>query len=118
MLDSDVKTIGSGRGCFGKTSDPAVTNFYLELHLGNTVLKGIGDCRTTKSNFPEAGVNVARCFLNLSDPLGRYVGGQLTTNTIWSLKNLGGRAIRQGMLNHRLPRFGIGKKNTTITPGT
>ena len=112
MLDSDVKTIGSGRGCFGKTSDPAVTNFYLELHLGNTVLKGIGDCRTTKSNFPEAGVNVARCFLNLSDPLGRYVGGQLTTNTIWSLKDLGVESDPAGYAQPSIATIRLWKKRT------
>ena len=44
MLDTNVKTIGSGHGCTGPTGDPAVFNFYLELLLGNTALKGIGDC--------------------------------------------------------------------------
>jgi hypothetical protein len=46
MMDTNVKTIGSGHGCFGPTPDnPANFNFYLELHLGKTALKGIGDCR-------------------------------------------------------------------------
>jgi hypothetical protein len=89
MVDANIKTIGSGHGCFGRTADPAILNFYLDLHLGNTALRGIGDCRQAKSDFPERGLIAWRCFLNLSDPLGGYVGGQLTTNTIKSLKDLG-----------------------------
>jgi hypothetical protein len=89
MVDTNVKTIGSGHGCIGQTADPAILNFYLELLLGRTALKGIGDCRQTKSDFPERGLSAYRCFLDLSDPLGQYVGGQLTTNTMGSLKNLG-----------------------------
>jgi len=87
--DANIKPIGSGHGCFGRTADPAIINFYLDLHLGNTALRGIGDCRQAKSDFPERGLIAWRCFLNLSDPLGRYVGGQLTTNTIKSLKDVG-----------------------------
>jgi hypothetical protein len=66
-----------------------VRNFHLELQLGNTALKGIGECRTVKTDFPELGLKVSRCFLELSAPLGRYIGGQLTTNTMVSRKLLG-----------------------------
>ncbi len=90
ITDANVKTIGSGHGCFGPTADnPADFSFYLELLLGKTALKGIGDCRQTRSDLPERGVTVYRCFVDLSDPLGDYVGGQLTTNTMTSLKLLG-----------------------------
>jgi hypothetical protein len=89
MVNANVRTIGEGHACFGRTADPAILNFYLDLHLGKTALRGTGDCRQTKSDFPERGLVVWRCFVDLSDPLGRYVGGQLTSNTITSLNDLG-----------------------------
>lgn len=89
MIETNGKTIATGHGCFGQTADPAVRNFYLELQLGNTALRGIGECRTEKTDFPEKGLIVYHCFLDLSDPLGRYVGGQLTTNTMGSRKLIG-----------------------------
>jgi hypothetical protein len=97
MVDANIKTIGSGHGCFGRTADPTILNFYLDLYLGRTALKGIGDCRQTMSDFPERGLSVWRCFLNLSDPVGGYVGGLLTTNTITSLKKPGGADRSAGL---------------------
>ena len=89
MIDTNVKTIGSGHACFGQTANPAIRNFYMELLLGVTLFIGRGECLTAKSDLPEPGLTVARCFLDLSDPLGFYVGGQLTTNTVNSLTPLG-----------------------------
>jgi hypothetical protein len=89
MLDAYGKKIGSGRGCFGPTGDPTALKFYLELQLGTVAVKGIGDCRQTQADFPEPGLRPYRCYLVLSDPTGRYVGGQLTTNTMRSRKLLG-----------------------------
>ena len=89
MVNANIRTIGAGHACFGRTADPAILNFYMDLHLGKAELRGTGDCRQTKSNFPERGLVVWRCFLELSDPLGRYVGGQLTSNTITSLNDFG-----------------------------
>jgi hypothetical protein len=89
MVNGDITKIGSGHACFGRTADPAILNFYLELQIGKTALKGIGDCRSMKSGFPEEGLIAWHCFLNLTDPLGEYVGGQLTSNTITSRKDLG-----------------------------
>jgi hypothetical protein len=89
MVDTNVKTIGSAHGCIEQTADPASIKFYVELLLGPTALKGIGDCRQTRSDFPERGLRVFHCILDLSDSFSRYVGGQLTSNTILSLKNVG-----------------------------
>lgn len=89
IVDANVSTIGMGHACFGRTPDPAILNFYLELQLGKAMLTGIGNCRVTKSGFPEQGLIVWHCFLSLSDPFGEYVGGQLTSNTITSRKELG-----------------------------
>jgi hypothetical protein len=89
MVNGNITVIGSGHGCFGRTADPAILNFYLELHLGKAALRGIGDCRSMKSGFPEQGLIAWHCFLDLSDPVGEYVGGQLTSNTITSRNDLG-----------------------------
>jgi hypothetical protein len=89
MIDTNGKTIATGHGCFGATAEPAIQSFYLELQIGKTALKGIGDCRLTKTDFPERGLTVFHCILDLSDPSGRYIGGQLTTNTMNSRKLLG-----------------------------
>jgi hypothetical protein len=110
MLDTNVKTIGRGHGCIGQTADPAIFNFYLELLLGRTALKGIGDCRQTKSDFPERGLSAYRCFLDLSDPLGQYVGGQLTTNTMGSRKTLGLETDPQGYTQPSIATIRLWKK--------
>jgi hypothetical protein len=89
MVDTDMKTIGTAHGCIGPTADPAILNLYLDVLLRRTAFSGIGDCRQTKSDFPERGLSEFHCFLNLSDPLGHYVGGLLTSNNMTSVKNLG-----------------------------
>jgi hypothetical protein len=89
MLDTNVKTIGSAHGCSARTADQPTFKFYLEMLFGSTALKWIGDCTRTKSDFPEKGIGVAHCVFSLSDPLGQYVGGQLTTNALTSLTSLG-----------------------------
>ena len=112
MVDANIKTIGSGHGCFGRTADPAILNFYLDLRLGSTALRGIGDCRLAKSDFPERGLIALHCFLNLSDPLGRYVGGQLTTNSIRSLKDVGLETDPLGYTQPSIATIRLWKKRT------
>ncbi len=133
ITNENVKTIGSGHGCFGPiaettpapasqsgtSSSPesplknsANVNFYLELTLGKTTLKGIGECRQTKSDFPERGLTVYRCFLDLSDPLGRYIGGQLTTNTMNSVKLLGVDSEPTGYAQPSIATIRLWKKRT------
>jgi hypothetical protein len=36
IVDTNVKTIGSGHGRVGQTADPAIDYFYLDLQLGKT----------------------------------------------------------------------------------
>ena len=133
ITNENVKTIGSGHGCFGPIAETtpapasqsgtgassasplinsANVNFYLELILGKTTLKGIGDCRRTKSDFPERGLTVYRCFLDLSDPLGRYIGGQLTTNTMGALKLLGVDSDPTGYSQPSIATIRLWKKRT------
>ena len=52
-------------------------------------LVGRGQCRTTKRDYPEAGITVMTCQLDLKGLPSEYVGGQLTTNTLGSRTLLG-----------------------------
>ena len=96
MIDAGVKTIGRLHACFGSTPDPAVFSFYAEGVLGTVTFTGRGECRTTKQNYPESGMVVQRCFLELSSLPEGYVGGQLTTNTIQSRNLLGDKTDPPG----------------------
>ncbi len=84
ITDTDVNTIGRLRACFGTTAAPATLNFYGEGSLGTVTFTGIGECLAVKQDYPEPGLVVARCFLELRDLPSGYVGGQLTTNTMRS----------------------------------
>jgi hypothetical protein len=112
MLDANIRPIGSGHGCIGRTGDPSILNFYLDLQLGHTALKGIGECHLAKSDFPEPGLVALSCFLNLSDPLGRYVGGQLTANSITSLKAVGLETDPPGYTQPSIATIRLWKKRT------
>ena len=89
LLATNVNTIGSGRGCFGRTANPMIITAYLEFLLGSKAFTGIGECRFVKSDFPERGINSGHCFLDVSAPDDQYVGGLATTNSITSLKDVG-----------------------------
>jgi hypothetical protein len=96
MIDTNVQTIGRLHACFGSTADPATSSFYAEGALGAVTFTGRGECRTTKRDFPEPGMVVLRCFLELGDLPSGYVGGQLTTNTMGSRNVLGENADPPG----------------------
>ena len=89
VVDTDVQTIGNMRVCFGATGDAATLNFHAEGTLAAVPFTGNGECLTVKRDFPERGLTVMRCFLELGNlPVG-YVGGQLTTNTVLSRSVVG-----------------------------
>ena len=81
--------VGHLHACFGRTADSAVVSFYAEGTLHDASLVGHGSCLTTRSDFPEAGISVLTCHLDLTGLPSRYAGGQLTTNTISSRQVLG-----------------------------
>src|SRR3954452_7000620 len=56
VVKANIKRVGSGHACFGRNPDPTMLNLYLELRIGKAALKGIGDCRQAKSDFPERGL--------------------------------------------------------------
>jgi hypothetical protein len=112
LVDANIKTIGSGHGCIGRTGDPSILNFYVDLQLGRTALKGIGECHLAKSDFPEPVLIALSCFLNLSEPLGRYVGGQLTANSSTSLKAAGLETDPPGYTQPSIATIRLWKKRT------
>jgi hypothetical protein len=67
MVNTNVNTIGRLHACFGSTPDAAISNFYAEGVLGGVPFTGRGECRRAKQNYPESGINVSRCFLELRD---------------------------------------------------
>lgn len=89
IINDNVNTTGQLRACFGPTSDPMTVNFYAEGVLGGVNFTGKGECLTVKPNYPENGMTVARCFLDLRDLPDGYIGGQLTTNTMRSRTLIG-----------------------------
>jgi hypothetical protein len=110
VVKANIKRVGSGHACFGRNPDPTMLNLYLELRIGKAALKGIGDCRQAKSDFPERGLIAWHCFLDLSDPLDEYVGGQLTSNTITSLKDLGPDTDPPGYIQSSIATIRLWKK--------
>lgn len=89
VVNTDVQTIGNMRVCFGETGNAATLSFHAEGTLSAVTFTGNGECLTVKRDFPESGLTVMRCFLELGNlPVG-YVGGQLTTNTVLSRSVVG-----------------------------
>lgn len=96
VVSADVQTIGNMRVCFGATDDSATLNFHAEGTLATVAFIGHGECLTVKRDFPERGITVMRCFLELGNlPVG-YVGGQLTTNTVLSRAAVGSVSEPEG----------------------
>jgi hypothetical protein len=89
---------GSGNTCFGKTVDPDVLNFYAEGEIAGISFKGRGRCTILKKDFPEAGLNVSTCFLDLGGLQDRYAGGLLTSNTLVSRDVTGDKSDPPGYL--------------------
>ena len=89
MTDDNVNTIGRLRTCIGTTPDSKTTNFYAEGVVGAVTFTGNGECLTVRPDYPEPGLEGARCFLDLRDLSGGYIGGYLTTNTMRSRQLIG-----------------------------
>lgn len=89
VTDANVETVGKLHACFGPTSDPARFSFYAEGVLGGTPFTGRGDCLMARQDFPEEGLQLFRCFLDLSGLPREYLGGHLTTNTVTSKRSIG-----------------------------
>ena len=89
VVDASKIVVGGLHACFGPTSDPLVSNFFAEGWLGNISFTGKGDCREARRNFPEAGITLYRCYLDIQSLPPGHVGCMLTTNTVTSRQILG-----------------------------
>jgi hypothetical protein len=112
ILDASVNSIGSIHACFGRTSKPGVSEFYGDIRLGNTAMEGFGECQLAKSDYPEQGVSVFRCFLELSNLPTDYIGGQLTTNTVNSRKLVGTESDPPGFTQPSIATIRLWKRRT------
>jgi hypothetical protein len=112
VLNPNVKTIGSFRGCFGPTANPMILNAFAEVRIGSMTVTGKGECGYVKSDFPERGIKEAHCFLDLSAPDDQYVGGLLTTNSITSLKDVGLETDPPGYTQSSIATIRVWKKRS------
>ena len=111
VLDTNAKTVGSIRSCVGRTANPAISQFYGDFFLGRIAFKAFGDCRVSKSDFPERGLTIVSCTFDLSSLPGEYVGGQVTTNTIVNpLKILGTETEPPGYTQNSIATIRLWKK--------
>jgi hypothetical protein len=109
MVDANVSTIGRLHACFGSTSD-ATLNFYAEGVLGAVPFTGTGDCQALKPDFPEPGITVYHCFLELRDLPNGYVGGLLTTNSVVSRDAIGEKSDPPGYTQSSIAKVRLWKR--------
>ena len=109
VTDANVATVGRLHGCLGSQSSPTY-GFYAEGALDTITFKGRGECREVKRDFPEPGMTVTRCFLDLRDLPDGYVGGQLTTNTIGSRQPLGDKTDPPGYTQNSIATIRLWKR--------
>lgn len=95
IVNADVAVIGTLRACFGPQPEGS-SFFYAEGTLGDVRFTGRGECRNTRRDYPEPGVSVQRCFMDLGGLPPAYIGGQLTTNTVGTRNALGERTDPPG----------------------
>ena len=110
VLDTNIRPIGSGHGCFGPTAG-GIRKIYGELIIGSKTFKGTGECRQ-KSDFPERGINEFHCSADLSSPDDQYVGGLLTTSSISSLKDAGLETDPPGYTQSSIATIRVWKKRS------
>jgi hypothetical protein len=86
-------------------------NVYVEGTIAGIPFKGMGNCQE-QADFPEKGINQARCFAALSGLPNNYVGGALLNNGIVSQSNIGSTSSPPGYLQSGLATFRLWKKRT------
>lgn len=112
VSDANVETVGTLHACFGGTQEPTRFSFYAEGALGGTPFTGHGDCLMARQDFPESGLQVFRCFLDLTALPEGYVGGHLTTNTVTSKRTLGDVSDPPGYVQPSIATIRLWKKRS------
>jgi hypothetical protein len=110
VLDTNVKTIGSIHTCGGPTANPAIFQFFGDFFLERVAFKAVGECHTPKPDFPERGLSFTSCVFDLSGLPGEYIGGQLTSSTMNSLKILGTETEPPGYTQASIATIRLWKK--------
>lgn len=96
IVDADTAKVGDILACFGRTADPKVFELYGDLEINGIKGKAFGTCRTTRTDFPEPGINLFACAFDLFDLTSGHLGGQLTTNSLTSGELFGTRTKPEG----------------------
>lgn len=110
VTNASGASVGTLHSCLSPTSDPLIASFYAEGKVGGVSLVGRGQCRTTKRDFPETGISVFTCQLDLTGLPSAYVGGQLTTNTLVSRTMLGAETDPSGYMQMSIATVRLWKK--------
>ena len=110
LTDANVATVGELLACFGPSADPLISNFYAEGSLGGVTFTGKGECRAARKDYPEPGLNLFRCFLEIADLPDQYVGGHLTTNTVTSRQSIGMTSDPPGYVQPSIATIRLWKK--------
>ena len=96
--------------CFGKTTDPNLRNFYGEGKIAGKQFRGSGKCTTLKTEFPEPGLSVGTCFLELDGLKAPYGGGLLTTNTLLARNATGEQSDPPGYVQPSIAAIRLWKR--------
>jgi hypothetical protein len=105
IADTKASKVGEIRTCSAATLDSQVFNFYAEGKLAEMPFAGDGDCRVTKTDYPENGIAALRCYLNLRGLPSEYEGGLATSNTLLSEAVLGSETEPPGYLQSSIATF-------------
>ena len=108
VLDTNLKPIGNGPGCYGPTVGEN-RKVYAELMIGSKTFIATGECHQ-KSDFPERGINELHYSADLTSPDDQYVGGLMTLSSISSLKDAGLETDPPGYTQSSIATIRVWKK--------
>jgi hypothetical protein len=115
VVNTTGNKVASLHACFGKTPDLKIRNFYGEGKIADLSFRGSGKCTTLRTDFPEPGLVVVTCFLDLSGLKDPYVGGMLTTNTMQSLNTTGEKSNPPGYVQPSIATVRLWKRRPSGT---
>lgn len=110
MVNAKASVVGSLHACYAPMADSLTRHFYAEGQLNGVPFIGRGECRTVEQDYPEPGLTVSRCFLELSGLPKEYVGGQLTTNSVVSRRAIGDQTDPPGYVQPSIATVRLWKK--------
>ena len=115
LRDANVGVVGRLHACFAVPADSGPIAFYADGSLGDVTFTGRGECRTARTDFPEPGLLVQRCFLLLENLSHGYLGGHLTANAINSRQVLGGTTDPAGYVQSSIATVRLWRRRSPPT---